>query len=478
MDAAAQADNIAAVVPVPPCYWWLKRIAVAVMVIAVLVAIVRWRWGVVAWRAYDAEIARIKAAGEPIFPEDFVLPPVPEERNAAPLLVKATQAINLSQEQTRLLKSAVSSNADLPRYLRELNELMAVTSAARALVREAGLLSEVDWGFPGPSVSGPVPKFQQYQNLGECVVLAARVGHLQGDDLEAIRSFEDALDLGAHLAQYRHLLPALLDLGMVNAVAEGIERIGPTLRIADSKFEESSSTSRPTRNQCLRLANRLLDDGPVREACLWGMYAERAFILSGARLVLDQGHALMGSSQTASWTEPLDRAYLFMIKPMYVLDTAQMLRQASDTWVNSAKVAIFSRVVFSSDKPRKRQGTDLAAHYLSGFLMPSFMDPRGEFFVMLARGRLAAVALAVRLYELDYGERPATLDALVPEYLPCLPTSPLLESDPVLHYEGEGDAPKVYFTGPDPKPGSRTAIYLDGRTVESQSTSRPASSAS
>ena len=463
MGSDSPAGTVKTDVAVPPRYWWLKRIAVAVVVIAALVAIVRWRWGVVAWRAYDAEIARIKAAGEPIFPEDFVLPPVPEERNAAPLLREAVQALVLSEEQTRLLKTLEPYRFDMPGRLREVNQLMAATAAARTLVREAAAMPDVDWGFPGPRVNAPVPSLQQYRNLGECVIAAAHVGHLQGDDLEAIRSFEDALGLGAHLAQYRLLLPALLDLGEVNAVAEGIERIGPTLRIADSKLEQSSSTSRPTRSQCLQLAHRLLDDRPVREAHLWGMYAERAFILGGARLFLDQGPALTRPNRAASWVEPLDRIHFFMIKPMYVLDTAQMLRQASGIWVSSAKVPIFSRVVFSSDKPRKRQGTDLAAHSLSGFLMPSFVDPRGEFFVILARGRLAAVALAVRLYELDHGDRPANLDALVPEYLPRLPTSPLIESDPGLHYEREGDAPKVYFAGPDPKAGSRTVFYLSPR---------------
>ena len=41
--------------------------------------------------------------------------------------------------------------------------------------------------------------------------------------------------------------------------------------------------------------------------------------------------------------------------------------------------------------------------------------------------RQTAIALAVRLYELDHGWRPEKLADLVPDYLPEVPIAPLLE---------------------------------------------------
>ena len=83
-------------VPIPPRYWWLKRIGAATGVLLVLLGAMRWYWGWEADRRLQAEIDRIRAAGEPIFPEDFDPPePVPDEDNAALALIRAANALTV-----------------------------------------------------------------------------------------------------------------------------------------------------------------------------------------------------------------------------------------------------------------------------------------------------------------------------------------------------------------------------------------------
>lgn len=63
--------TIADEVPFPPRYWWLKRIVLAYALLFVALLILRLWWGHVAHNRLETEIAKYKAAGEPIEPEDF-----------------------------------------------------------------------------------------------------------------------------------------------------------------------------------------------------------------------------------------------------------------------------------------------------------------------------------------------------------------------------------------------------------------------
>ncbi|HOW69456.1 MAG TPA: hypothetical protein PKY77_02545 [Phycisphaerae bacterium] len=460
--------------PIPTRFWWLRRITVTAGLIILAVAAARWWWSAKAGHIYETEVARIKAAGEPLFPEDFLLPPVPQDRNAAPLLVKATQALVLNQGQTRLLKSLGRYKADVPRHLRELNQLMTASTAARSWVRQAGALPNVDWGSPGPSLNRASPSADFHQ-LSDCIVTAAYVAHLQGDDLETIRSLEDALSLAAHVAHYRTLSAAWLQLGTIDSVTTAIENLSPTLRFSRPQSETASSTRHASRQHGQQLINRLLDERPVREAFLWGVYAERALHFDTERRLSSGKDRTVSFQLAAPPVGQLERAYLSMVRPMLVIETCRRLRQFDRGLITGAKATYFSQVTPGSETaPRPGQGP--TAYGFGGGSVLFSRDLHRTCFYQLARARLAAAALAIRMYELDHDERPASLQALVPDYLPCLPTSPLLESDSVLYYQKEGSVPRVYFAGPDPH--AKTTLYLNGPSAGRESASQGAKSSS
>jgi hypothetical protein len=89
--------------PIPPRYWWLKRIGVSIVILLVALGLLRWWWGVKAHRALQAELDRLVAAGQPVFPEDFRSPPVPDDQNAAILLKQAAGALSLTKAEQHLL---------------------------------------------------------------------------------------------------------------------------------------------------------------------------------------------------------------------------------------------------------------------------------------------------------------------------------------------------------------------------------------
>jgi hypothetical protein len=69
-------------------------------------------------------------------------------------------------------------------------------------------------------------------------------------------------------------------------------------------------------------------------------------------------------------------------------------------------------------------------------------------FTQLADRRIAAAALAIRLYRFEHVEAfPATLDALVPNYLPSVPTDPMASALTPLRYLATGSDPILYSVG-------------------------------
>ena len=70
----------------------------------------------------------------------------------------------------------------------------------------------------------------------------------------------------------------------------------------------------------------------------------------------------------------------------------------------------------------------------------------------LATRRMAAVALAIRLYEIDHARRPAKLTELVPEYLPAVPADPFVAgAKRAISYMPAAERPRLYCIRTDGK---------------------------
>jgi hypothetical protein len=70
-----------------------------------------------------------------------------------------------------------------------------------------------------------------------------------------------------------------------------------------------------------------------------------------------------------------------------------------------------------------------------------------SFVRSLAAQNMAAVALALRLYEFDHGARPDRLELLVPDYLPSLPDDPYTTPGTPVRYIPDQPVPRLYCVG-------------------------------
>ncbi|MCH7527881.1 MAG: hypothetical protein IID39_10630, partial [Planctomycetes bacterium] len=185
-------------VPVPVRYWWLKRILIAAGIVFVGLLCLRLWWGHVAHQRLQAEIDRIRAAGEPLFPEDFDPDPVPDKDNAAIFLRKAEAAITTPPDVELTINDIVRNPQLCVTRADDVAKLIDVNQEALSLLHKARSASGVDWGlrFRSPLIDMMFPSISGQRQLAKLSCAAAMYYHQHGDDaaaVEAIRYYLERL---------------------------------------------------------------------------------------------------------------------------------------------------------------------------------------------------------------------------------------------------------------------------------------------
>ena len=153
------------------------------------------------------------------------------------------------------------------------------------------------------------------------------------------------------------------------------------------------------------------------------------------------------------------RAFQRMLK----VDEARSLRHMTG-YIDAMREETFPAAaaklpVYEAPKSKIEMLTKL----LSSILTPSVGRAVTLCYWQLAMRKMAAVALAIRLYEIDTGSRPEKLADLVGKYLPALPTDPFAADGRPLGYLPKAQKPRLYSIGQDGKDdGGKFALDKDG----------------
>jgi len=443
-------DKSGDVQPLPPRYWWLKRIAVAFgVLIAALLGLRIW-WGAVANRRLQAEIARIQAAGEPIWPEDFDSEPVPEEDNAVTLLLEAatllTQPVGVSLTAGDILK-----NPDIiDEHLDEARSFIEANAPALELVRAARGKAGVDWEIRirSPVINFIIQPLSGQRGLAKFLYAAATYHHKIDDDGAAIETLRDALALSAVLDHRpgltAHSMAMAIDAIMFNAILE----LSPFLDVGTTEGESSGRGA--TQDQIASLMNDLMDDAGYREAAVTASHFGRMIMLDDVMTcVRGQATWPMIAAGAGSPSPSLAaRVLTWPISPVYELDAVWMIRWNAE-WAIAAAEHDYPR--FLAKAPDEDalfvDPVTRLTRPLARVLLPSLSRAYLLHFVVLANRRMAATSLAIRLYEVDHGRRPEELNDLVPEYLASIPLDPFASDGRTIAYKPEADPPILYSVG-------------------------------
>ncbi|TWT41832.1 hypothetical protein RAS1_29550 [Phycisphaerae bacterium RAS1] len=428
------------------CRRWRRRIGASAAVL-LLTLFARLVLGVYADLRIRATLAEYRTDGEPDDVMSYFAPKGLGDQNAAPLLRGLEKEIATLVPKLHPpcdpLDQSYSWHEEALEYgdsyellAPYLQVLFDESRELRGRLRVACRMPESDWEL---SPQAPVidsldlGALTAQRRLAKFCRLHAFHAARRGDSAEAIETVFDIFGLARHTRQmYPFLIGELSAAATESLGIRTLEEITPLLQISDGADSEGGPRA-VSRETIELLIDHLLDVEPSRRNWEVALHAEALSMVDLAQYFRRGGTVIVGMQfpPTTGFT-PLDASVAWCMSPIHALDAlrdAQEIRKsrpALDDLTYSAAVALLS-----DEAPVG--ALQLASHQLdSQQKAPVWIEYRYR-----ADDRMAAIALAMRLFEHDHGRRPASLDVLVPDYLSALPLDPFR------------DAPLVYVADPE-----------------------------
>lgn len=437
-------------------YRWLKRAtaATAVLLLLLLLAWLLWWWH--ANRQLDLLTAELRSAGQPLTLSDFPASPLPPAQDGTALLIDAAaQANGITVPSAR--QSDRLNTLPCPRPWHDTMEKAApATTPVVALIRQARQRGGVNWQPHWPPeattisarhhfATGPILTFHQLARvLGD----TALYHHFNGNDHEAIATILDLQYVARAHADRGFLFTALFSAGAIDSLAShNLHLIAAELKLPDGERGQA------LRRQITQIIADLSGNGPAPAWCQRALRDDIAVLVE------------LGNSGSGH--------HLFA--PMARIRARDMIRR------HQAVIRALDNPDQMTPEPNAITGDWINA-------LPLWIVQEWQVVRQVQQGlstrRTAAVALAAALYRIVHGHYPATLDELVPAYLPALPIDPLARpskpfayllaahgqrpviicagADGVLQITSESLLPaSTNYSWPYPNPGKSDDVYFD-----------------
>jgi hypothetical protein len=394
----------------------------------------------------DTRIQELRAAGERVLPGDFIPRDVHPRDNAAPDLSAADTIIDDGSEEAASISWTPTTMPVNPRAWPYLARAVAWFEPALQRIEKARQRPACEWrhNFKSPVFYYmTVPELNKMSALSSLAGAAAMVEHYQGHDDRVPLRFRQVL----YLAESCETTPApvahRVALGINFSALDRIESLAPHLRIGNGGAEVGEAAPADVR----ALIEALLDERSVESGLRMCVDSQRMYDLD-----------MVNSFVRAPDTElhPIARYVaepFFDIKARRLLDRVSCavaaVRGTTDWPTGALRLASVERMDDSDAKPF---GADC---------VPYFRRVAREHFSVLTDRRLAATALAIRLYQLDHaGDRPHRLQELVPSYLSAVPLDAMAADGRPIGYLPSEERPAVYSVGQnaDDDAGSESAM--------------------
>lgn len=423
--------------------WGRWLLAAAAMGVVALVA-GYFLWTASLQRRLDQQVAALRAAGEPVEITDLTAPSVPDERNAVIDLRRAAATLNSASGggQMQLLPETdftLPLSADAAAQLRtSVQQNQSVLEDMARAVKKPG----TDWQikFTSPSVGILLPDLNYQRSLALFLSAAAIDAHLSGDDAAAVTRLRYGFFQADRVGHQPMLISHVVAAGVASSTAAAVENIAPDLRIGGSGGASPE--------QVRALIDDLLDEQAMREGLRRGLRGERVSQLDIVRCV--SNGTVSYRTLTTVTAGGAGSAAPIAFEPFVLRDGLIMLEHTS------AVLAAMD----APDQPSFNQagpalpdwisGSNNLGHPVARLMLPGIHNAPQVLYRTLAERRLVATLLAIRWYALEHdGQRPETLEQLVPRYLPAVPLDPFLAGGKPIRYIPDGDTPSVYSVGTD-----------------------------
>lgn len=373
-------------------------------------------WFAVELHRFNAALDDLRARSEPLSLSDLAPPPVPDHLNAAPLYLQAFHLLDSSPESDYAgLDTLLADPAPLsPDRLDQARLLLDRFSQPLDLLHRASFFPQcrfpIDYSLPPYTIRrphvGPLLTSAQLLVLSSRVHLASNAPDLALDDCSLGFRLADSLrDDPDLVALFTRVRVHRLFIQQAALILDSSDPSPPALRSFLASLGDTSDRSHFVRalkaDRCRGIA--LIND------------------LFNNRISPDDLRD-MGLSHHPSLT----RLGVFVARPLLMHDAVHYLRIMNDldsctsqpSHLCSAHWGSLFRIYYN------RTGGFRLSHPVCSMLVPAVAHSVDGFDRDLALRSSAAQAVALRLYRLAHGAYPASLSALVPDFLPALPLDP------------------------------------------------------
>lgn len=411
---------------------WLMWLSAAGVILLICLCSLYFGWRFRASNRLDQLLASYRAAGQPTTLADLQHPPIAEDQNAGLLYINAGAAVQNRKKKPFL--DDLCGNVPFCRQNAEaLAELIANNAQPLASLRRGRSLESCDFGvqFTSPAIDLQFPHLSQIRTLAKLGSVSAIQAHISGDDSAAFDSTLDLFALSRAARTDSHtMIQYLIGVAIESLACRAIESI-------QSPLAAAGTGSQPDSGQLRALIQILLAEDDMRATYHHAMLGERAFVLDYMMVVIESPEK-MGA--------PAASPFSALIKPALLADVVH----GQELITQVAGMAEFTNVEQTRKKYPEQPSNDTLAGLqstLSSMLIPSYLRSVELYYRALAERRMAACALAIRLYEREHGQLPATLTELVPQYLPAVPLDPMAADNRPISYHPDGEAPILYSVG-------------------------------
>ena len=443
----SQAGVSAEGVPFPVRFRWLKRFVILGGSLLVALVLLRVYWGFEANRRLQAEIDGYRLAGQPVYASDFddALDAVPEKDNAAILLEKAIEVMIATSTSGVTIDDFVNKPELFVDERDAAAELLAANSASLELVRQSreqrlvawsGRLRDMGWNF------GAMP-YSNQRAFAKLLWFVASYQRLAGDHEAAIRTIDNFLMYCEAIDSQPTVISNLVAMACYRLCFTRIEDLTVGLHFAEGRTLSPTTIQPARRADVEALLANVLDESNSRMAVINAHYGDRAWFISHAESFEKFG--ITGSLTPAVW----DRWAGLLVKPQLVLKGIDTMRIYTLTADALAESNLPEAKEWITAEPERRS-------FLRSLFQLSGSDSRNSagkrleiHFTHRAVRRMAAIALAIRLFEADHGHRPKVLAELVPEYLRQVPVDPFTSDGSPIRFKPNAEDPILYSVGVD-----------------------------
>ena len=400
------------------------------LALLIVLAGIWWWWAAAAQRALSSELQAAEEARASLPARKR-----PTTRNAADLYIDAARMLVVAPAAVEPYENVPWTLPLTPDELELIRRVHAPSQRILERVAEAERCDSVDWTLAEANWTAA----SEVLELARFLLLQALYEHQSGDDAAALACLHHCLLLSAaHDPESLYLSYLLRGRGC--RTAEGTWQIATALSID----QRGPATKPASREQVQRLIQSLLDEEPVKANVAAEMAAWHAAVAEWVAPTVEE------------WT-PGRFGWLYRPMPRWyaagLLADARITRQATAQPTHPRAMSTLRASKQFWDRGSDKLLSDVlesGVYAMVGQLGADAFDRPGSYFSVLAHRRLAAVALAMRLYWLDNGRFPAALQDLVPRYLPAVPQDPFSPQEAPLRYNPTASqGPVLYSAGRD-----------------------------